>query len=336
MPTLSVLSPNYNYGRYLRRALDAVISQSRPPDEYIVLDDGSTDDSAAILAEYEARVPFLKVIRHEKNRGIAAATSRMLQEAKGDYLYLTASDDYFEPGAVEAVMRMAETYPQAGILVGQLRQVDEAGRLLDLLRSHHWDSERYVDPETYYREWLLGESSTHSLSGSTVFRRDAFLELGGFRQDLGCWQDTFLLRAIGMKYGVAYLPRPIISCMWHAGSYAERAHANPWLMLDTAARVRHLMQSPPFDRIFPDGYPARWEADFRRAVIEKYLDGILHPSEAAGRAYRRAMVHAGVPGRSFAWGVGTLHGLCRHAMFWSLGRTLRGYPGDVSCFTEAR
>ena len=68
---LSVVTPNYNHGHLIGRAIEAVLSQSRCPDEYLILDDASTDNSLEIIEHYASRHPFIRVLRNKQNLGVS-------------------------------------------------------------------------------------------------------------------------------------------------------------------------------------------------------------------------------------------------------------------------
>jgi hypothetical protein len=91
-PSVSVIVPCYNGSAFLRDTLDSALRQTHPPLEVIVVDDGSTDDSAAIAASYG---PPVRIIRQE-NRGVSAARNRGLAEARGNYLVFLDADDLLE------------------------------------------------------------------------------------------------------------------------------------------------------------------------------------------------------------------------------------------------
>jgi len=110
LPTLSAVVPNYNHARYLGPALEALLSQSAPLAEIIVVDDASTDDSCALVERLAAGHPQLRLIRQPRNAGVNAALNRGLAEATGEYICFPAADD----------------------LVG----VDFAGRSLTVLARH--------------------------------------------------------------------------------------------------------------------------------------------------------------------------------------------------------
>ena len=100
-PTLSVILPNYNHARYLSEAIEAIASQSHAADEFLILDDASTDNSLEIIEKFQKRYSQIRVLRHEQNRGVLEANRRLFEEARGDYVFAAAADDIFQQGHVE-------------------------------------------------------------------------------------------------------------------------------------------------------------------------------------------------------------------------------------------
>lgn len=92
---LSIIIPNYNNDKYLPDCLESVISQTYRPDEVIVTDDASTDGSVQIIKKYEKKYSFIKGIYHQVNRGVAVNRHHAILQAKGDYITLLDSDDYY-------------------------------------------------------------------------------------------------------------------------------------------------------------------------------------------------------------------------------------------------
>src|SRR4029077_4495411 len=90
-PRISAVLLNYNHARYLRDAVRSLASQNPPPQEIIVIDDASTDDSLAVLSELAKETPCLRVLREDTNRGAIAALNRGLAEARSPYLYFGAA-----------------------------------------------------------------------------------------------------------------------------------------------------------------------------------------------------------------------------------------------------
>ena len=103
---VSVVIPTYNRADLLARALDSVLAQTRPPDEIIVVDDGSSDDTAARVLEYGGRVRLLR----QSHRGVSAARNRGIAESRGEWIALLDSDDEWLPRKLECqLQRLAET-----------------------------------------------------------------------------------------------------------------------------------------------------------------------------------------------------------------------------------
>ena len=107
MHTISVIVPVYNVEKYLRRCLDSILSQEGADAEIICVNDGSTDASPAILAEYAAEHPDLRILT-QPNRGLGAARNAGLDAAEGEYVIFVDSDDFLEPGYFAAAVQKLE------------------------------------------------------------------------------------------------------------------------------------------------------------------------------------------------------------------------------------
>ena len=115
-PTLSVVMTNYNHGHYLPGALEALVSQSRPAEEIIIIDDASTDDSRSVIASFAEKHPSIRAIFNEKNMGVIPNANRGIRLATGTYVFSAAADDFILPGFFEKLMTMAERFPGVGLL----------------------------------------------------------------------------------------------------------------------------------------------------------------------------------------------------------------------------
>ncbi|NLI76233.1 MAG: glycosyltransferase family 2 protein [Candidatus Riflebacteria bacterium] len=252
-PTLTMIMPNYNHARFLPQAIEAVLAQSRPPDEFLICDDASRDDSVAIARGYAARHARLRVLANDRNRGALATCQRLLDEARGDFVYAGAADDMVLPGFFEAAMAMAASHPRTGIVFGAIETWDETRRLATLGLTR-WAEPVWADPGRYLADVLQVERVLFSHSAGTVYRREAMLEGGGFRPGLGCFGDTFLLRAVALRHGAGYLARPVVRCRVLPDSVFNAAGRRPFLWLKIVLRVVRLMQTPPYSGVFPRSY----------------------------------------------------------------------------------
>jgi len=107
MPKVSVIVPVYNSEQELRDCLDSLVEQTEKDIEIIVIDDGSTDNSPEIEAEYQKKYPNIKVYRNERNLGQSETRNRGIELAEGDYIAFLDSDDYVNPGMYEELYQAA-------------------------------------------------------------------------------------------------------------------------------------------------------------------------------------------------------------------------------------
>ncbi|MBQ9726254.1 MAG: glycosyltransferase [Kiritimatiellae bacterium] len=147
-PAVSVVVPVHDARDYLRPCLDSVLAQSLGDIECICVDDGSTDDSLAILKEYEARDARVRVF-HQENATAGAARNRGLEEARGDYVSFLDADDVFAPDMLETARRrcMADDLDFAVFLSDQL--VSRTGRLRGPVRGFRRSSIPPYGPFTF-------------------------------------------------------------------------------------------------------------------------------------------------------------------------------------------
>jgi len=303
--------PNFNHAKFLPRAIEANANQTRPPDEFLILDDGSTDNSIDVIESYLPRFPFLRLIRGERNVGVNEANRRLFDLATGDYVHAAAADDDRLPDFFERAMGLAESHPHAGLVFGNLIVKNEQETVIGHVDVPRWTEPRYVDPARFLTDYLDVELASHSASAATIYRRDAFAEVGWYREELGPWADTFAARAIGLKYGACYVPEDFAVDYRMPASYSQQAKDNPRRALDVIARAAHLMRSDEFRDRFPAAYVSSWERQFRRLVAWNYFLG------------------SGPRNPSFL-----VRNLSRLPRVLPALRVL-GYAGDISCYDSS-
>ena len=125
-PRITVVTPSYNQARFLRRCIDSVLEQGYPNLQYLVVDGGSTDGTVEILESYGGDIMWSS----RPDRGQAAAINEGFRQATGDFVAWLNSDDYYLPGAFEYAVRCFEAHPEAAMIHGRARLVNEAGRTI--------------------------------------------------------------------------------------------------------------------------------------------------------------------------------------------------------------
>ncbi|MCF8506956.1 MAG: glycosyltransferase [Caulobacter sp.] len=120
-PLVSIVMPTRNHGRWIRRAIDSVLSQSWPDVELIVMDGASTDDTVDILKSYGERITWVS----EPDNGQTDAINKGMARARGEVLAYLNSDDVLLPGALETVVRFFDANPECDMVYGNADYIDE-------------------------------------------------------------------------------------------------------------------------------------------------------------------------------------------------------------------
>ena len=190
-PLVTVVTPSYNQGRFIRATIESVLSQDYPAVEYIIMDGGSTDETAAVASEYSSRVTFVS----ERDRGQSHAINKGFRQARGEVLAWINSDDILLDGAVTKAVKAYREDGHAGAVYGEGYLMDEAGHLTARFP--------YTQP---FDLWRLTHLSDYILQQSAFFRKDAVAEVGWLREHLHYTMDWDLLIRIGKRYPLRRIP----------------------------------------------------------------------------------------------------------------------------------
>ncbi|MDQ3929166.1 MAG: glycosyltransferase family 2 protein, partial [Chloroflexota bacterium] len=210
-PTISAIITAYNYARFLDTAITSVLNQTRRPDEIIVVDDGSTDDTAQVVAKYAH-----EVVRYvyKENGGAGSARNRGIVESKGDLLAFLDGDDQWLPDKLALQVEHLRRYPTAGLVTGSEWQVYSDGA------EPMWLHRRPVGAADMYRQ-LLVENVVGNPS-LTLVKRECFERVGMFDEAMRLGQDWEMWIRIAREYPVGVVDAPLILFMRHPGSLTAR------------------------------------------------------------------------------------------------------------------
>ena len=203
MTTVTVVVPVYNGAEYLFETLDSVFSQTFQDLECVVVDDGSTDNTQAVLAS--SRDDRLRVITHEQNRGLSAARNTGIIAAAGEYIVFLDDDDLLHPEAVERLVTAIEdTAPScAGVFTGHRRLVSG-----DLAGERGVPAGRTTRTELEASNVVGGPSCT-------LFRTDVCLEVDGFDESLVCREDIDFYLRVTDQYWLLGIDRQLYDRRYH-------------------------------------------------------------------------------------------------------------------------
>lgn len=220
---LSVILPNYNHSLYLPECLHAIFSQSSPPREVIVIDDGSTDHSLDVLRGLKDRFPTLRVLENPKNLGIHESVNRGIREAKGKYLAFCAADDFVFRDFFARCEEAFSSYPDAGLCCGDFATFQEGknhvvSRLLQIQES------KKISPDELLI--LMKKHQFAIASYVAVCRKDLVEKWGGYKLQLSCIADVYLCYQIAFQHPIVYVPEVFASQRIVPQSYGQKIRKN--------------------------------------------------------------------------------------------------------------
>lgn len=225
--SISVILPNYNHAKHIKRAVDAILAQDAPPAEIIIVDDGSSDDSLAVIESLVQASPLIRLIKNETNQGVVAAQTRALSVATGSLVHLAAADDMILPGFYSLGIRMLAQYPAAGLFTGDSLLFDGTSGQYVGMRPFVMPrfTAGYLSP-TEVRK-ALAKSDNWILTGASLIRLDVLNACGGLHPDLGPFVDGFLTRKIALTRGYCYAPVPASTWTIFTTGISRSAALNP-------------------------------------------------------------------------------------------------------------
>ena len=234
--TISVVIPAYNAALTIRRALDSVLAQTVAPAEIIVVDDGSPDDLAQVVAAYG---PAVTLIRQTNSRS-AAARNRGIDAATGDFIAFLDADDYWEPGKLQHQLAVFESHPEIDVVAGRyFSETPGEDRCLNETRLGH-----------LYDRPLQGSGSKAFLLGTlfwtgTVLVRRSTLDQDRFVSGLEPAEDRDLWVRLAAANTVWLASQPLATAVLEPGSISRSSIATDCTkMLEVIDRNARLLGAP--------------------------------------------------------------------------------------------
>ena len=132
MPKVTVYIPTHNYGRYLKAAIESVLKQTMTDWELLVIDDGSTDNTQEVLAEYENH-PLIHIIAQE-NKGLNVSNNVAIRLSRAKYIMRLDADDYLDENCLLILANILDQKPEVGLVYPDYYHVDEGGEIIEMVR----------------------------------------------------------------------------------------------------------------------------------------------------------------------------------------------------------
>jgi glycosyltransferase involved in cell wall biosynthesis len=247
--TLSVIISNYNHAHYIGEALEAILNQSFRPQEVIVVDDGSTDNSVEVIKAFAHEYPIVRLYRNDQNRGVVFSFNRGLEIASGEYVYGAAADDKVLPGLFEKSMKLLARYPQAGLCCSDPVWFDGRTGIVRENRLYLSDSPCYFPPGDIVQ--MQRHRCFHIAGYTSLMKRSAVVEAGKMIPELRWNCDWFILFVIGFRYGICYIPEPLAAWRLLPSSYSTFGNRNWPAQREALNHMLHLLKSPAYRDVAP-------------------------------------------------------------------------------------
>lgn len=223
-PLVSIILPTYNGARYLREAIESCLAQTYRNWELIVVDDSSRDATPQIVAEYTAREPRIRSIRHPTNKKLPSALNTGHAAAQGSYLTWTSDDNRYLPAALQEMTSFLEEHPAVGMVYTDCVLIDDAGRYLRDYPAQPASKLAYMNP----------------LGPCFLYRRSVYERVGGYDSDVFLAEDYEYWLRVYRHFQLAPLHRTLYEYRWHSDSLTNTAAQGAvWASVERALR-RHL------------------------------------------------------------------------------------------------
>lgn len=197
-PTVSVVIPTHNHGRFLAQAVESALGQTVPPREVLIIDDGSTDDTAEVVRrlQADARVSYERT----EHLGPAAAKNAGVRLARAPFVAFLDADDVWLPPKLERQLHVFAARPELGLVYTRRLLIDDHGRELE-----------YTQPPLYRDQVLNTLFRTNFICcSSTLLRADVFEDVGLFDERLPLAIDYDLWLRVALHYEFDYVDEPLV------------------------------------------------------------------------------------------------------------------------------
>lgn len=244
---ISCIIASYNYGEFLTEAVESVLRQSILPDEILISDDCSTDETAAIAMEYVARHPnLIKFNRNPENLGIVKHFNKAISLTSGDYVCILGADNRIASNYIEKCAEILESDPSIAISYTDFHLF---GKRAKLIYDKYPDDRRGEAKDGFYLIIFPSEKDRDSnriekvnfIHGSSMFKRSAYDEVGGYvqRQDRPEDYDLFV-RILSKGYRAVKCVETHLEYRQHSSEQANMKHMSAVNLLFYIEKSRRL------------------------------------------------------------------------------------------------
>ena len=246
MPTVSVIVPNYNHARFLRRRVDTILHQTFQDFELILLDDCSSDESRSILSGYGGD-PRVRIEFNEVNSGSTFKQwNKGVRLAQGEYVWIAESDDYADERLLERLVEVLEKEPAAAFVYCRSWRVTEDNRVdgfgdwyLDVVDPQRWKTDFCVDGREFQN--YFARSCVVPNASAAVFRKRNYERVGCADESLRLCGDWKVWAAMALAGKVAFVCEPLNYYRFHQTSVLHKSKEGAVDVMESLQVIRWVL-----------------------------------------------------------------------------------------------
>lgn len=220
-PKVTVIIPCFNREKYVREAIDSVLNQTYPNIELLAVNDGSTDSTPKILNDYQQN-SYLQLLEHSGgiNKGQSASINLALKQARGQYIAILDSDDYWDLHKIEKQVQFLESNKTVGLVYGNGFAVNEQGKsLYKIYEEGHYEHSK---PDRVLLDCYF------LVPNNSLIRHSVLDQIGGFDENMRAAQDHDMAIRIAEVTQLGYLDIPIFYYRRHPDSISNTRADQRW------------------------------------------------------------------------------------------------------------
>jgi glycosyltransferase involved in cell wall biosynthesis len=198
IPRVSVIVPAYNAAAYLPYAIDSVLAQTYRDWEIVIVNDGSTDHTRAVVEPYQAKLGDRLQLIEQPNRGLSAARNTGLRAARGEFMAMLDADDVWLPHRLARGVAVLDSHPETGLVHAKVVRIDVHGSITGQLKIAPEYLSGHIARHIYTRR-------AHIVCPTVLFRKRCLQTAGWFDEAMRATEDRDLWFRIALRYKVAFI-----------------------------------------------------------------------------------------------------------------------------------
>ena len=257
---VSAVTAVYNQEDFISQTIESVLALGDAIEEYVILDDCSTDGTLKILEDYAAKNPIIKLLRNEKNMGVVYSFNRVSKESKGTYVLGVAGDDYFMPEGLLKLINFAKINPGVGLYLGD---IDIS--YVDKNRVFHDKIDLSKEPSLIHPDEIgFKVTNKYIPSAGILIAKDLIVDGAAYCVELKWLADWFVTLVVAFKYGVGYVPETTVTFRYYNSNFSSQG--KNWKLQREVLEILLMLLRNEYRELYPKFVKAKLFNSFQAGM----------------------------------------------------------------------